>query len=137
MPMKLFAGCGLVVALAACAAAADEKDILDTAVGEKGFTIFVTAVREAELEGLLRGKGPFTVFAPTDAAFVKYGDDKVQALVKDKALLKKLVLAHVVPGKVLSKDDLAGRGGAKATRPNLRATNGVIHGIDTVLLPQE
>jgi len=156
MKSKLFAGFALALTLVATSAspAADEMDIVDTAVGAKDFTILVTAVKEAGLVETLKGKGPFTVFAPTDAAFKKLGDDKIQALVKDKELLKKILLAHVVVGKAVYAKDVAGLDGkevngfkiatkdgvkigdATVTKADIKATNGVIHVIDTVLMPK-
>jgi len=155
MQAKLFAGCALALTLvyASSSVAADEKDIVDIAVGSKDFTILVTALKEAGLVETLKGKGPFTVFAPTDEAFKKLGDEKLKAVIADKELLKKILLAHVVVGKtVYAKDvgDLDGKevngftistkdgvkiGDAKVTKTDIKASNGVIHVIDTVLIP--
>lgn len=148
--------CALVVGFAAPTPAADDKDIVDLAVGSKDHTILVTAVKEAGLVETLKGKGPFTVFAPTDAAFKKLGEDELKAVVKDKALLTKILLAHVVVGKAVYSTDvvkmdgetvngfkigIAGKtvtiGDAKVTAADLKATNGVIHVIDTVLIPKQ
>jgi uncharacterized surface protein with fasciclin (FAS1) repeats len=155
MKAKLFAGCALALTLvyASSATSADEKDIVGIAAGSKDFTILVTALKEAGLVDTLKEKGPFTVFAPTDAAFKKIGDEKLQAVIKDKELLKKILLAHVVVGKaVYAKDVVAldGKevngftistkdgvhiGDAKVTTADIKASNGVIHVIDTVLIP--
>jgi uncharacterized surface protein with fasciclin (FAS1) repeats len=142
------------------AASSDEKDVLDSAIGLKNHTILVTAFREAELAEMLRDKGPHTVFAPTDAAFRKLGDDEVRALIKDKERLRKLVLNHIADGRLLSADlmkpepktvkTLGGSvykcgfkngvfdvfGDAIVTKPDIKCTNGVIHAIDTVLMPK-
>ncbi len=146
----------LLLVVAPATPAADEKDILDIAAGSKDHTILVTAVKEAGLVEVLKGKGPFTVFAPTDAAFKKLGEDKVKEVVKNKELLTKVLLAHVVQGKaVYAKDVVAldgkevngfkigvsGKtvtiGDAKVTAADIKASNGVIHVIDTVLIPKE
>ena len=160
MKAKLFAAgaCALLLVVSAAppTPAADDKDIVAVAAGSKDHTILVTAVKEAGLVDVLKGKGPFTVFAPTDAAFKKLGDDKLKAVVKDKALLTKILLAHVVQGKAVYAADAAkldGKevngfkvsagsggvsiGGAKVTTADLKASNGVIHVIDTVLIPKE
>ncbi len=158
MKAKLFAAgaCALLLVVSAPTTAAEDKDIVDIAVGSKDHTILVTAVKAAGLVDVLKGKGPFTVFAPTDAAFKKLGDDKLKAVVGDKALLTKILLAHVVQGKAVTAADAAkldgkevngfkvaaGAGGvtigdAKVTKADLKASNGVIHVIDTVLIPKE
>lgn len=158
MKAKLFAAfaCALVLVVVAPTTAADDKDIVDIAVGSKDHTILVTAVKEAGLVEVLKGKGPFTVFAPTDAAFKKLGDDKIKEVVKNKELLKTILLAHVVSGKAVYAKDVvgldgkevngfkvaAGSGGvmigdAKVTKADIKASNGVIHVIDTVLIPKQ
>ena len=158
MKARLFAAgaCALLLAVAALTSAADEKDVVDTVASSKDHTILVTAVKEAGLVDVLKGKGPFTVFAPTDAAFKKLGDDKLKEVVKDRALLKAILLAHVVQGKAVYAKDVigldgkevngfrvsAGAGGvtigdAKVTKADLKASNGVIHVIDTVLIPKQ
>ena len=155
MTPKLLAGCALALTLAAASAtpAADERDVFDTAVALKEHTIFLVALQEAGLTDALRGKGPVTVFAPTDAAFKKLGDETIRALVRDKERLKALAAAHLVRGKQLFAKDLAALagkavnglpvstkggltiGGAKVTKPDLACSNGVIHVIDAVLIP--
>ena len=148
--------CALLLVVSPPSTAADEKDIVDTVVASKDHTILATAVKEAGLVDVLKGKGPFTVFAPTDAAFKKLGDDKVKEVVKDRELLKSILLAHVVQGKAVYAKDVvgldgkevngfkiaAGSGGvmigdAKVTKADLKASNGVIHVIDTVLIPKQ
>ena len=156
MKAKLLAGfaCALVLTVSAPTTAADDKDIVDLAAGSKDHTILVTAVKEAGLVEVLKGKGPFTVFGPTDAAFKKLGEDKLKAVVANKELLKTILLAHVVQGKAVYAKDVAGLDGkevngftvragaggvmigdAKVTKADLKASNGVIHVIDTVLIP--
>jgi uncharacterized surface protein with fasciclin (FAS1) repeats len=158
MKAKLFAAfaCALLLVVAAPTTAADDKDIVDIAVGSKDHTILVTAVKEAGLVDVLKGKGPFTVFAPTDAAFKKLGDDKLKEVVKNKELLKTILLAHVVQGKAVYAKDVVGLDGkevngfkiaantggvtigdAKVTKTDIKASNGVIHVIDTVLIPKQ
>jgi uncharacterized surface protein with fasciclin (FAS1) repeats len=153
---QLLAGLALVVllGLAATTPASDGADLASAIA--RDHTVFAVAVKEAGLFELLQGKGEFTVFAPTDAAFDKLGDDKIRAIVKDKALLKKIVLAHVVNGRQLYTKDLVGLhgrtlngfpvtatkdgvtiGGAKVIRPDTQCVNGVLHAIDTVLIPAE
>ncbi len=132
----------------------DKKDIVDTAVAAGSFKTLVTAVKAADLVDTLKGKGPFTVFAPTDDAFGKIPKDKLEALIKDKDALKKVLLAHVVVGKEVKAADAvkldgkevngfkisAGKDGvkigeAKVVKTDIMASNGVIHVIDTVLIP--
>jgi uncharacterized surface protein with fasciclin (FAS1) repeats len=130
-------------------------DIVDTAVANGGFKTLVAAVQAAGLVETLKGPGPFTVFAPTDAAFAKIPKDKLDALLKDKAALAKVLTYHVVAGKVMAKDvkpgmvktvqgsdiTLATTGGvtvngAKVVAADVAADNGVIHAIDTVIMPK-
>jgi uncharacterized surface protein with fasciclin (FAS1) repeats len=133
---------------------AGEKDIVDTAVSAGSFTTLVTAVKAAGLVETLKGKGPFTVFAPTDAAFAKIPKADLEALLKDKAKLTAILTYHVVPAAVMAKDVKAGEAStvngkalkistkngvmvndAKVTATDVMASNGVIHVIDTVLIP--
>jgi uncharacterized surface protein with fasciclin (FAS1) repeats len=130
-------------------------DIVDTAVKAGNFKTLVTAVQAAGLVDTLKGPGPFTVFAPSDEAFAKIPKDKLDALIKDKAALTKVLTYHVVPGKVMAKDVKAGKvktvqgqeitlataGGvtvdnAKVVATDVAASNGVIHVIDTVIMPK-
>jgi uncharacterized surface protein with fasciclin (FAS1) repeats len=132
------------------------KDLVDTAAADKQFSTLVRAVKEAGLVDTLREKGPFTVFAPTNAAFEKIGKEKLEALLADKEMLKKVLMAHVVVGKAVSSADalkMDGKevngflvrvdgekvsiGDAKVTKADCKATNGVVHVIDTVLMPKE
>jgi len=156
---KLFS---VAVALALVAPAfaddkAAEKDIVDTAVGAKTFTKLVAAVKAAELVETLKGEGPFTVFAPTDKAFEALGDEKLGKVLADKELLTKILMVHVVKGKVMAADvvGLAGKevngytvkveGGkvslvkgeqtVNVVTTDIKCKNGVIHVIDAVLMP--
>jgi uncharacterized surface protein with fasciclin (FAS1) repeats len=134
---------------------AQAKDIVDTAVGAGNFTTLATALKEANLINTLKGKGPFTVFAPTDAAFAKVPKADLDALLKDKKKLAAVLTYHVVPGKVMAADVKAGKvktvqgssitvttdggvmvDGAKVTSTDIVADNGVIHVIDTVIMPK-
>jgi uncharacterized surface protein with fasciclin (FAS1) repeats len=143
------------VALSLCvASAANAKDIVDTAVSAGSFKTLATALQAAGLVDTLKGKGPFTVFAPTDAAFAKIPKQDLDALLADKAKLTAVLTYHVVPGKVMAKDVRAGEvktvegssltvstmGGvkvddSKVTATDIVADNGVIHVIDTVMMP--
>ena len=131
------------------------KDIVDTAVAAGNFKTLATALTAAGLVDTLKGKGPFTVFAPTDAAFAKIPKADLDALLKDKAKLTAVLTYHVVPGKVMAADVKAGKvktvqgseltvsttGGvmvdkAKVTTTDIVADNGVIHVIDSVIMPK-
>ena len=134
---------------------AQAADIVDTAVAAGQFKTLVAAVQAAGLVETLKGKGPFTVFAPSDAAFAKLPAGTVEALLKDKAKLAAILTYHVVPGKVMAKDVKAGAvktangasltitttngvmvDGAKVVATDVMADNGVIHVIDTVVIPK-
>jgi uncharacterized surface protein with fasciclin (FAS1) repeats len=133
---------------------ANAKDIVDTAVSAGNFNTLATALQAAGLVETLKGKGPFTVFAPTDTAFAKIPKAQLDALLADKAKLTAVLTYHVVSGAVMSKDVKAGMvktvqgssltvstmGGVKVDNANVTAVdiiadNGVIHVIDTVVLP--
>lgn len=143
------------LAIAGAAFATQAKDIVDTAVAAGNFKTLVTALQAADLVETLKGKGPFTVFAPTDEAFAKIPKATLDALLKDKAGLTKVLTYHVVPGAVMAKDVKAGKvktvqggeltvataggvtvDGAKVTATDVAASNGVIHVIDTVVMPK-
>ena len=145
----------ITAAVALAAASAHAKDIVDTAVAAGSFKTLATALQAAGLVDTLKGKGPFTVFAPTDEAFAKVPKADLDALLKDKAKLTAVLTYHVVAGKVMAKDikpgkvktvqgtelTLATAGGvtvdaAKVTAADVVADNGVIHVIDTVLIPK-
>jgi uncharacterized surface protein with fasciclin (FAS1) repeats len=134
---------------------AHAKDIVDTAVAAGSFKTLATALQAAGLVETLKGKGPFTVFAPTDEAFAKVPKADLDALLKDKAKLTAVLTYHVVPGKVMAADVKAGKvktvqgseitvattGGVKVDAANVVKTdivadNGVIHVIDSVIMPK-
>ena len=142
-------------AITLAAVSAEAKDIVDTAVSAGSFKTLASALQAAGLVDTLKGKGPFTVFAPTDEAFAKIPKADLDALLKDKAKLTAVLTYHVVAGKVLAKDikpgkvksvqgtelTIAATGGvtvdtAKVTAADVLADNGVIHVIDTVLIPK-
>ena len=145
----------IVAALAAAALTAQAKDIVDTAVAAGSFKTLATALGAAGLVDTLKGKGPFTVFAPTDEAFAKIPKADLDALLKDKAKLTAVLTYHVVSGAVMAKDVKDGKvktvqggeltlttaggvtfNGAKVIKADVTADNGVIHVIDTVLIPK-
>jgi len=131
------------------------KDIVDTAVAAGNFKTLVVALKTADLVNTLKGKGPFTVFAPTDEAFAKIPKADLDALLANKEKLSAVLTYHVVPGKVMAKDvkagDVATVNGktikittangvvvntSKVTATDIEASNGVIHVIDSVLMPK-
>ncbi len=133
------------------------KTIVDVAAGNPDFSTLVAAVKAAGLVETLSGEGPFTVFAPTNEAFAKLPEGKVDALLADIPTLKKILTYHVVDGKVMAADVVGldsattvqgddvkiavvdGKvklnDSAMVTATDLEASNGVIHVIDTVLIP--
>lgn len=131
------------------------KDIVDIATSNDSFETLVTALQTAGLVETLRGDGPFTVFAPTDEAFAKLPAGTVEALLQDKEKLTAVLTYHVVPGKLMAADVAGAKsattvqggtlaidtsngvkiGNAKVVTTDIEASNGVIHVIDTVLLP--
>jgi uncharacterized surface protein with fasciclin (FAS1) repeats len=152
--------CIAVVAVAGgtaeAAPSAKKANIVQTAVAAGKFTTLAKLLQTAGLAGTLTGKGPFTVFAPTDGAFAKVPKATLNALAKDKAKLRQVLLYHVASGKVpaervtelravktLNGQSLRIRitggtvrvGGAKVTQADVLASNGVIHVIDRVLIP--
>ena len=152
-----FAVLAFVVCCSAIGQAAEKKDIVDTAVASGSFKTLVTAVKEAGLAEALKGKGPFTVFAPTDDAFAKLPKGTLEGLLADKQKLAAVLKYHVVSGKVMAADvvnveeakTLQGQtisinakngvklnGSAKVVKADIECTNGVIHVIDTVILPK-
>ena len=164
MKKKLTAGMvaamAITVAAANITAARADKDIVDTAVAAGSFTTLVKAIQAADLVETLKGAGPFTVFAPTDAAFAKLPPGALESLLKpeNKAKLQRILKAHVVAGSVMANDVvktksakavsgdvlvIASRdggvivGGAKVVKTDIAATNGVIHVIDSVILPKD
>ncbi len=135
------------------------QNIVEIAAANGNFNTLVAAVKAAGLAETLSGEGPFTVFAPTDAAFAKLPAGTVEALLKDKAKLTSILTFHVLSGKVMSADVVKAGGakpaslegeklnivvrdgsvyvdGAKVVTADIVASNGVIHVIDAVLLPK-
>jgi uncharacterized surface protein with fasciclin (FAS1) repeats len=141
----------------AATALAPRATIVDVAAGNKDFSTLVSLVKRAGLVDTLNGDGPFTVFAPTNKAFEKLPKATLTAVQNDDELLKRVLLYHVVPGKVMAKDvvkvdsaDTALEGaklkvkvkdgkvkinGANVVKTDIAASNGVIHVIDGVLVP--
>ena len=147
-----------LVAPRAAQAQEQAQDIVETAVAAGQFTTLAKALGEAGLVETLKGTGPFTVFAPTDAAFAKLPAGTVEALLADREKLAAILTYHVVSGKVMAGDIVRANGarpatvngrsldavvrggkvyvnGAQVTSADVGASNGVIHVIDTVLLP--
>jgi uncharacterized surface protein with fasciclin (FAS1) repeats len=134
-----------------------KADIVDTAVAAGNFNTLVAAVQAAGLVDTLKGKGPFTVFAPTDEAFAKIPKAQLDALLADKEALTAVLTYHVVPGKIMSSDLLTERmttaktvqgesinidarisvkvNDANVVKADIVASNGVVHVIDSVILP--
>lgn len=148
---------GLAVMPVGATKPAETKDIVDTAVAAGNFKTLAAALQAAGLVETLKGKGPFTVFAPTDEAFAKLPAATVEALLKDKEKLTKILLYHVVSGNVMAKDvvklksaktvqgssvKINAKDGkvmvdnANVVKTDIAASNGVIHVIDSVILPK-
>lgn len=138
--------------------ATEGKNVIEVVQSERTFKTLLAALKAAELTEVLQGKGPFTIFAPTDAAFAKLPQDALRDLLKpeNKEVLVKLLTYHVVPGKVLASDLNSGEvkslqgdpitvkvdqatgvfvNDAQVTKADISASNGVIHVIDNVILP--
>ncbi|MEO9782637.1 MAG: fasciclin domain-containing protein [Sedimentitalea sp.] len=153
-------GAAMIAGTALSPAKAADMDIVDTAVSNGSFTTLVAAVQAAGLVDTLKGKGPFTVFAPTDEAFAALPEGTVETLLKpeNKDQLVQILTYHVVPAKVMSSE-LAGKrakvltvegerlsvngmgngvkvGSSKVVAADVGASNGVIHVIDKVLIPE-
>jgi len=134
-----------------------ERKLVGTAEHAGNFSTLVSAIRTAGLESALDGAGPFTMFAPTDAAFRKLPAGSMEGLMNDRGRLTSFLKSHVVPGTIMAKDSfstknvktLEGRdinfdtcdefkvNGAKVVMPDIECRNGVLHGVDTVLIPVE
>jgi len=160
---KIIAGIVAAMAVTGAAnmgAAVAGKDIVDTAVAAGSFKTLTKALQAADLVETLKGAGPFTVFAPTDEAFAKLPAGTLDALLKpeNKSKLRRILTSHVVAGKVMAADvvklgsakalsgdtlTIASRDGgvtvdgAKVVKSDVAATNGVIHVIDSVILPKD
>lgn len=163
--MKRFAVLGIVLTLAAAPAFAGScgseaktasNNIVETAVSAGSFNTLVAAVQAADLADTLAGDGPYTVFAPTDEAFAKLPEGTIEALLANPDQLREILLYHVVPGKVTASEVLALDSATTAqgsdvaitiadgsvminnaivTSADIETSNGVIHVIDTVILP--
>ena len=137
--------------------ASAKKDIVETATAAGKFKTLTSLLKQAGLAGTLQGKGSYTVFAPTDAAFAKVPKATLQALGHDKAKLRSVLLYHVAKGKLTAakvvkrssvktlngqslrirvSGDKVTVGGARVTKPDVAASNGVIHIINKVLIPR-
>lgn len=135
---------------------AGPRSVIATAIAAGSFNTFVAAIKTAGLTETLEGNGPFTVFAPTDAAFAKLPKDKLDALLKDQAKLKAILSYHVLPGnytpaqlakltsaptlngktlKIALKDGKLWADNGQVTLTDMPATNGGVYAIDTVLMP--
>ena len=146
-----------IAMLAFAALAASAADIVDTAVSAGNFKTLVTAVKAAGLVDTLKGEGPFTVFAPTDAAFAKLPAGTLESLLKNPEALKKVLTYHVVAGKVMAADvvkvesaqtvegesvkvtvngDAVMIDKANVVKTDIVCDNGVIHVIDSVIRPK-
>jgi len=136
-----------------------KNDIIETAAAAGTFKTLASALREADLVNTLKGAGPYTVFAPTDAAFAKLPKAEIDSLLKDKEKLKGILLFHVLPGNLSAaavgkmhdgdkmktvsgkeftlglKNDVVTVNGAVVGKTDMQASNGVIHAIDTVIRP--
>ena len=157
MKQLLFSTISLVL-LGFFANGAPKKDIVDTAIGAGNFETLVTAVKTAGLVDTLKGEGPYTVFAPTDEAFAKLPKDTIDSLLKpeNKKMLTEILTYHVIPGKVKAKkaaklDSAKTVNGSEITinpkdeslminnaiviKADIKTSNGIIHVIDTVLIP--
>ncbi|HTD72728.1 MAG TPA: fasciclin domain-containing protein [Steroidobacteraceae bacterium] len=132
------------------------KNIVDTAIAAGNLTTLVAGIQAAGLTDTLTGKGPFTMFAPTDEAFKKLPTGALDALLKDTAKLKAILSYHVIPGHVMAQDFKSGEvmtvqgtalsavvssadarvNGAHVRQRDITASNGVIHDIDAVIMPK-
>lgn len=136
-----------------------KNSILESAKADGNFKTLAKAITAAGLGETLAGSGPFTVFAPSDAAFAKIPENELEGLLKDQPKLKKILLHHVIPGKVRAEDVLKMKDGSKVktrgsteitvghkdkqvtvdearvTKSDIDATNGVLHQIDSVMMP--
>lgn len=156
--LAVLAASSIALAAEKCSAG-EKKDIVDTAVAADDFNTLVAAVKAADLVGTLKGKGPFTLFAPTDEAFSKLPEGTLESLLKpeNKSKLAAILTYHVVPGKVMAKDVVklqeapTAQGSkvsikvkegkvfvdnAQVVKTDIATSNGVIHIIDAVILPE-
>jgi uncharacterized surface protein with fasciclin (FAS1) repeats len=149
---KLLVGIALIMGVSSVAA----DNIVDTANNARTFKVFVTALKKSGLAETLQKAGPYTVFAPSDEAFAKLPPGTLDTLMKDKEKLNRILSYHVIQGKVLVTEIKPGKtntlqgepltltsdngkvtvNGANVTQSDLNADNGVIHEIDTVIMPE-
>lgn len=154
--MKLLSRMLACTALSVAAFPALAADIVDTASAAGQFTTLVAALEKADMVDTLKGAGPYTVFAPTDEAFAKLPKGALEDLLRDKEKLSAVLAYHVVPGKVMAADVKPGKAktvqgqsltvaanndavmvnDARVVKTDIAASNGVIHVIDSVLLPK-
>ncbi|HJV85668.1 MAG TPA: fasciclin domain-containing protein [Noviherbaspirillum sp.] len=154
---RSFAAIASALALTLAASPALAADLMETAAASATFKTFLAAAKKAGLAETLKSQGPYTVFAPGDSAFKKLPPDRLDALMKDKTRLAELLNHHVIPGKVLIADVKPGKvqtiqgdsltltsdngkvtvDNANVIQSDVLADNGVIHEIDTVVLPSE
>jgi uncharacterized surface protein with fasciclin (FAS1) repeats len=159
MPKRIIAVIAVVCAVAlpiSSAGAASSKNIVETAAGSKQFSTLVSLVKKAGLVGTLSGKTDYTVFAPTNAAFAKVPKKTLNMLLENKSMLRKVLLYHVLPGKVPAskvletesaktaegasvKFSVRGKSAfvneSKIVKTNIECSNGIIHVINAVLIP--
>ena len=154
---SLLAVSAVTLAAAAPASAGANEDIVETAAAAGKFKTLTSLLEQAGLAETLAGKGPYTVFAPTDAAFAKVPKETLEALAADEATLRSVLLYHVAEGKLTASkvvkkrsiETLNGQrvpvrvrgkkvlvGGARVKTPDVRASNGVIHVINRVMIPR-
>ena len=159
MLKRLFAVAMVIAALAvpaSVASAAGSKNIVETAAGNPQFSTLVSLVEKAGLAGTLSGTKPYTVFAPTNAAFSKVPKKTLNMLLSNKAMLRKVLLYHVLPGKVPARKVLKTKSAttaegakvqfsvrgksafvneSKIVATDIRCSNGIVHAINAVLIP--
>ena len=156
--LSLLLAAAIAVLAYALPAAAQPKDIVDTAVAAGSFKTLAKLLTDADLVGVMKGPGPYTVFAPTDEAFAKVPAATLAALAKDKAKLQAVLKYHVLTSKWTTDDiklvkqtgTAQGKSvtfgnaggtltvnGAKIVKANVDCTNGMVHAIDAVLLPPQ
>jgi uncharacterized surface protein with fasciclin (FAS1) repeats len=153
--MKMLSRVLACAALSVAASTALAADIVDTAAAAGQFRTLVAALEKADLVDTLKGAGPYTVFAPTDEAFAKLPKGALEGLLNDKEKLTSVLTYHVVPGKVMAADVKPGKtktvqgesltvvakngtvtvNDARVVKTDIAASNGVIHVVDSVLLP--
>ena len=154
MKLRVFAGVALAVTLgfAASGRSSDQRSIAETVASSDTHTILYAALKESGQYATLNGKGPYTLFAPTDAAFTRLGEDVISNVLSDKEALKQFLLSHVVVKnlqtgelKLLDGGDLNGFpvavgkdgltvGGAKVVLPPMTCSNGTLYILDGVLI---